>query len=475
MGALILAVIIVLPFAVAGGIGLYRHMIRLRDLRGKLEAVQGETGELTLGLHTLVETVRRDVELVRGAFAAEEQPEVLGACEEHLGAAEELLRRYSDLSGGASARNQAGEVAREMLPGLQSQEGYPTAALSAAARQWRQVGEAMREIVPVLQTEEERLTEALTRARELPGRLEQARALAGQARAAAERGAEDGFVVDTEAEVLDTAAEHIAEVAHLAEERRLRAADTALTELAAELTASRDALRSLRRRRADLTSRLDDVEESLSALPGQDSDAAAQLGILTERFAAEAWGGLEARIEQGRQHSARAAVELDAARRHLLASDPGRGELAAEEAEAERDAAQQKFAVPAERLERVRDLRVALPGRKGELLQRAAALAQSVQDNKATRPLHPVVTELRAQLDALDMTQAKPPWLTYEQRLAELDALVGETETAAEQVGGAAERMLAELEAANTQLRRAHARIADLEAGYRDKRRELGI
>ncbi|RNL82004.1 hypothetical protein [Halostreptopolyspora alba] len=404
---------------------------RRRDrLLARFDEVAAEIDTLTLQLGEAARTLRRDVELVRGAFAADEVAEVLGSCEERLSRADTLLRQRSELSGDTS----------ESLAGRSVDE------IARTVESWRELETSVRELLPLLRDEEERLSTALTMGDRVAGRLARVRAQLEEVRAEADSSAAEGFVVSTEAEVLDDAADRVTEAERLVRENRLHAADTSLSELSDELARSRDTLRSLERRRSDLTTRVAGIHDALSAAEERAREADKHRETLTENYAPGIWADLAETTAQGRSHLERARTELSAAEDALHRGDVGSGERKAEAAETELGTATELLGVPGDRLATVRELSGSLPGYKERVLARVVTLERNVRENEAASPMTDTVTELRRQLDRVDMAVERPDWLRYEQRLGEIDVLVTAVDTALRESAEAATRLRAEAE-----------------------------
>ncbi|MBB4929272.1 chromosome segregation ATPase [Lipingzhangella halophila] len=427
--------------AVGGGLAHWgRAVLVTRKRRGRLLArfdeVAGEIDTIALQMDEAVRTLRRDVELVRGAFAPEEVPEVLGSCEERLTEADELLRQRSELSGDTG----------ESLSGRSSDE------IVRVVDSWRELERAVQELLPQLRAEEERLSAALSLGERVTAQLDRVRQQIDEVRSAADTSAADGFVVTTESEVLDVAAERVAEAERLAAENRLHAADTSLAELSTDLAKSRETLLSLRRRRAELTTRLASIRDALGAADQQAEEAEEHRETLTGNYAPGIWAGLTETVEHGRSHLDRAGAELSAAEDALGKGDIGGGERLAEAAESELGTAGEQFAVPIDRLATVRELSRSLPATKEQVLARVVALERNVAANEAANPMADVVAELRRQLDYLDMTVYRPDWLLYERRVAEIDVLVTTVDAALRQSVADTERLRADLQQMEAEL-----------------------
>ncbi|WP_310911136.1 hypothetical protein [Lipingzhangella rawalii] len=379
---------------------------RQRELQARFDELRGGIAETALQLDELTETARRDIELVRGSLAAPEDTEALGDAPQVLARAEELLQRRTELVKPALDRQHPGDTSPDGL------------------EPWRDYGEHLRAVYAELRAEEQRLTTELAAAEQVPDQLKQAHELVREVRAALGRGEAAGYTVSTEANTADIAAERLEEVERLVAECLLRSAHANLVELIRDLSATRDDLNALRRRSAEVETRLAELAKSLDAVDTRGQEAAACQATLTEQCAPGVWAGLAEYLAEGGKHAEQARAELDRARRALDAGDPGQAESVLPEIDDHRARAEAAYAVPIERQATVQRLRESLPGTREEVRSRLARAEGIAEEDEALHPMSRVLAELHRQVDAVDLTVDKPEWLLCEWRLAEIDTLV---------------------------------------------------
>lgn len=402
---LLILLVALVPFAL--WYGWYRR-VALRHLHERLEQVAGELNEPTMQLHDVLESLRRNIELVRSTFTPEEAAEIVRAGERHLVEGDALIVQRSGLT----------EHGRRPRAGLNPDP------LNEAIGSWQGLRRDTEEVLARMRAEDQRLTSALLRARRAPQRLERALELIEEVRSAAAEAEERGFLVSTETERAALAEESAAEIRRLLDENRFQVAEAPLTELLDTLTRTRDSLLSLRRRRSELANRLAELGHTQEELEQSLAHAAESHRALTRQYAYRVWSGLDIHIDQGREESERAAAEVDTLERELSAGDLGRAEKAAAKAAAAQDEARRELAVPVDRLLRMRELAATLPERKDAMLARVAGLGKQAAADKATRSFCGVTKELQAQLTRLELTAAQPDWLELEQRLNEVEQLL---------------------------------------------------
>lgn len=385
---------------------------RRRALSQRFHRTTEQLDVLTEPLTDVVDTLRRHVELVRGAYCDDEIAKVLGSCEERLRTGDELLVKRSEL---AISRDQV--MARRDLD-----------SVSQTIHVWQDLEETVTEILPGLEAEEERLAKAISYASELPSQLETVSALVDEVREAAWSAEVDGFAVATDIAFLDAVPERVARIKRLIAARQILATEGPLTELMSDLTAARDNLGTLRQRRHELFTRLAQLAEAQRELDDRNNDAEAAYATLVEHHAPPLWDGFDAHLTQAQEHTARAAQEMAAVEDALSAGDPGRGEHAARAAESAQSAARRELSCPVDRLGAVRELQHRLPRRKKELYEQAVELEKRADSDKSTQTFKSVAKEFRAQLDRLDMTADRPDWLEYDRRIGEIYTLLHSTE-----------------------------------------------
>lgn len=402
---LLILLVVMVPFAL--WYGLYRRST-LRQLRGQLEQIANELTEPTMQLHDTLESLRRNIELVRTTYTSEEATQIIASSDEQLIAGDSLVVQRSGMT---ERRNRA-------------LSAYTPDPINQAIDAWQDLRRETRKLLRRLRTEDDRLSHALTAAQRAPERLARAEEMIEEVRSSIAAAEERGFVMTMEREVADLAEERATEIRRLLDERRFRAAEGPLTRLTKELTETRDNLLSLRRRRSELSSRLDELHKAQRRLRQRLQYSRESYRTLARQYAHRTWTGLDTHIDQGRDEMNRAASDLDTVEQMLESGDMGHAERAARSAASAQAEAERELSVPVERLVKMRELATTLPERKDALVARAAGLAQQATSEKSTRSFTGVAKELQAQLSALDMTVSQPDWMTFEERLDELEQLI---------------------------------------------------
>lgn len=371
---------------------------RRRSRRSELTDWFGRTttalDELTLKLTPATESVRRDLELVRTAFHAEEIETALGSADEVLREAEQVIYRRSEL---AADRDQV-------------LDGRDLDQVAEEVGQWDALEHQAESVLPTVVAEQERLAAELDRERVARSRLEQAAELVAGIEAAATGATAEGFVVTGDVAVLDAVGERRTEVVRLLDERRLRAADDESAALAADLTRARDLVTSVRQRRAELTER----EQSLTAAQ-RDLEAAVTDGVEAERRLAAEFGdvpAVEASVATARDRTSQAGDLLSRAGQDLSSGDLASAaanleSVAAAQSEATDlvKAVQDRLSAGEQLRERLPERRTALAKRLGDTEELATRYAVSVPETYRTR-----LAQVRDQLSAVNLEATPMDW-----------------------------------------------------------------
>ena len=408
----------------------YAHHARQRcALIAEIDEVRGRFEEPGMRLLRLVESLERDLVLIRGGHVAEEAAEIIGEDDEVLREAEVLA-------------NQHAELTKEL-----SEHGHSHSRrdLRERERSWRELAETVGDFLPRLQAEEARLAAVIARTGRLPTRMQDAKRLMGEVEAAGAAGQERGFVVRGELTVLSDAAERLREVRSLVDGRRLEASEEPLAALLGDLSGAKAALRTLEQRREGLSERETMLREALGRLHRRRDEAETVHRTLVADFAHEIGQDMGARVAAGESELATAERHLDTLVAELGSANVHGGEAAAEAAEAAQDRAGRALAAPAERRDRVRELSRTLPGYQRSGIEHAGRIEAQAQESEGTRPLVPVAVLLREEMERLDMSAEKPAWLTLELRVAEVGASLNQLETAVQGVAQAVQSTRAQL------------------------------
>ena len=412
-----------------------RHARQRRALIAEIDEVRGRFEEPGMRLLRLLESLERDLVLIRGGHVAEEAAEIIGD-DEVLREAEELASRHAELT-------------KEL-----SEHGHSHSRRDLREREesWRELAEAVGDFLPRLQAEEARLAAVIARTGRLPTRVQDAERLMGEVEAAGAAGEERGFVVHGELTVLSDAAERLREIRSLVDGRRLVASEEPLTTLLGDLSGAKAALRTLEQRWEALSEREAVLRGALERLHRQRDEAEAVHRTLVADFAHEIGQDMGARMAAGASELTAAERHLDVLAAELNSADVHGGEAAAEAAEAAQERAEEAFAAPAERRDRVRELSRTLPGYRRSGIEHAGRIEAQAQEPEETRPLAPVAVLLREQMERLDMSSEKPAWLTLELRVAEVGASLNQLESAVQEVAQAVRSTRAALNDAHRKL-----------------------
>lgn len=405
------------------------HARQRRALIAEIDEVRGRFEEPGMRLLRLLESLERDLVLIRGGHVAEEATEIIGENDEVLREAEELANRHAELT-------------KEL-----SEHGHSHSRRDLREREesWRELAEAVGDFLPRLQAEEARLAAVIARTGRLPTRMQDAERLMGEVEAAGAAGEERGFVVHGELTVLSDSAERLREIRSLVDGRRLVASEEPLTALLGDLSGAKAALRTLEQRREALAEREAVLRGALGRLHRQRDEAEAVHRTLVADFAHEIGQDMGALMTAGASELTAAERHLDVLAAELNSADVHGGEAAAEAAEAAQERAEEAFAAPAERRDRVRELSRTLPGYRRSGIEHAGRIEAQAQESEETRPLVPVAVLLREQMERLDMSSEKPAWLTLELRVAEVGASLNQLENAVQEVAQAVRSTRAEL------------------------------
>ncbi|RKS06834.1 hypothetical protein DFP74_2483 [Nocardiopsis sp. Huas11] len=393
-----------------------------RLLLARITRAREQLDEPGAGLLRVHETLTRDIALVRGGHAPEEAAQTLGTAEDDLRRADELIRLHNELSRTAD----------------EGRFGFRPSRLADADRAWRELEQDVRTYLPRLDEHEARLSAVVADTGRIPQRTREAEDLVGEVTEVAEAGRDEGFVVTGETRVLGTAAERLAQVRSLVAERRLIAAVGPLSTLVDELTAARDALRSLRRRQETLAAGTAGLRADQERLTGRRVAAEAALSELLDHHAPSNAEGIAERVAAGSRALDRAGLLAGEAGEALAARDVHRGERAVAEARDAHERAEEELAAPEQRLARVRELSRSLPYECRVLAGRTEQVGKRALKAQETRPLAPVAAGLRAAVERLDVAARRPDWLVIEARLAETSALLDPLDKAVEEVARAA-------------------------------------
>lgn len=296
-------------------------------------------------LDPLVETIDTDVQLVRASVHPDEAEPLLAEVATSLATNADLTTRRSDL---VVWRDQVIADADD-------------AALGKAVTDWERLQGESEALLPVLTHDRERLEHVLdlassvtTRLAAVPGAVELVRAAEATART-------QGFAPTNEVAPLASVPSRVAEVERLVADRRVVAADAALTGVETDLEESRVALTTLPERLADLTDRVETAHGRRAILPGSADDAREAEAVLVAQFhpaiAAEVAGSAAA----AERDAARSDAALADARRSLDARDLGAAATALLTAEEALGQAETAAAAPGALLARVRQLATEVP------------------------------------------------------------------------------------------------------------------
>ncbi|WP_017537093.1 hypothetical protein [Nocardiopsis halophila] len=407
MGETIAILAMVLPvLGILAGMAV-QHRLRIRPRTEALARASAQVNEDAARVHTLAGSLRRSEELIRSGFAEAEAREVLAGAEDRLRRADELLRerdRLADEGGRPAWRTGAEEAAR-------------------AARRWQELRRDAEGVLADLSAADERYARALAASTALDDGMREAERLVTEVRSAAEDARSRGYAVDGDAAVLAAAGERLQEVGALAAEGRRIAGSDALAALSSELSGARSALRAIGERESQARHRLHAPTDARQRNGVRRSAAVAALTELESGYAAALREGMHAHVESGERSASEVEERLRAAHAALDARDVQRAEAALDAAEQADRSAEEEFAAPVERLEKVRELSAALPRRRSAALIRLTEIAERARGAEGGGHLSPVVLTLRAHVEAMDVQAERPDWLRLDAALAEADAL----------------------------------------------------
>lgn len=437
MGEFIAILAVVLPvLAIVGGL-IAEHRLRGRPHRNALARSAVRVDESSTRIHTLAESLRRSVELVRAGSVEEEAREALAEAEKRLLRADELLGERDRL---ADARAQSSWRARPE-------------ELERTARRWDELEHDAAGVLDGLREAEERCSRVLAASASLGDGEREAVRLAEQGRSAAEEARAQGYTVDGEASVLATAHHRLEDVRRLASEGRPMAAQEALTGLTSELTDSLSALQAVADRESRSRRRLDALGGAGRENDERRTAAVAALEELTGGYAAALSEGLRARLEAGDRSAAEVAEHVRAAHEGLEARDVQCAESALDTAEEAHRRAGEGFGAAVARLERVQELSASVPGRRSQALILLTELTERAASDEGSGHLSPVLQTLRAHVEAMDTEAERPDWLRLQDGLDEAEELTASLSKAAEAAVGAARRARAEIDRLESALR----------------------
>ncbi|QVQ50433.1 hypothetical protein J4H86_16045 [Spiractinospora alimapuensis] len=385
---------------------------RRRALSQRFRHTTHRLDELTVPLASLVDNLDRQIELVRGAYAEDELPRVLGGSIETLRSGTSLLLRQSDLT-----------TDRESLLRARDLDG-----VSETIHSWQDLEASVRRVLPALRAEEERLTQAIARSLDVADHLHEISSLTVDLRSRIDSAAEQGFVTTAATAVLDGAPGRVTQVRHLIAHRQILAAQDALDGLVADLTTAIDDVLRLPRRRQHLATRVDTQTRDLRELDELTGQAAVAQAELTTHFAATLSVDLASSRALADEHATRAARQLERARHRLAEGDLDDAERLADAADVSHDAARTQLQHPTRRLAAVRDLRDRLPERRTRLYEQTVELEKHAERETVTASFTAVAREIRVQLDRVDLASEYPDWLECDRRIDEIETLIDRTD-----------------------------------------------
>lgn len=437
MGELVAILAIALPvLAIVGGLVAERRL-RGRTHRLAIARSAVRVDEHSTQIHSLAESLRRSVELVRSGSVEEEAREALADAEKRLRRADELLGERDRL---ADARAQSSWRARPE-------------ELERTARRWDELEHDAAGVLSGLREVEERCSRVLAASASLGDGEREAVRLAEQGRSAAEEARVRGYSVDGEASVLATAHHRLEEVRRLASEGRPLAARESLTGLTSELADSLSALQGIAERESRSRRRLDALSGAGQENGERRTAAAAALEELTGGYAAALSEGLRTRFEEGDRSAAEVAEHVRAAREGLEARDVQRAESALDAAEEAHGNAGEAFGAAVARLETVRELSASVPERRIQTLVRLTELAERAASDEGSGHLSPVLQVLRVRVEALDVEGDRPDWMRLRDGLDEAEELAASLSEATEAAVTGARRARSEIDRLESALR----------------------
>ncbi|MDA2811608.1 hypothetical protein O4J56_13280 [Nocardiopsis sp. RSe5-2] len=437
MGEFVAILAIALPvLAVVGGLVAERRLSG-RTHRLAIDRSAVRVDEHSTQIHSLAESLRRSVELVRSGSVEEEAREALADAKERLRRSDELLGERDRL---ADARAQSSWRAH-------SEE------LERAARRWDELEHDAAGLLGELREAEERCSRVLAASASIGDGEREAERLAGQGRSAAQEARAQGYSVDGESSVLATAHRRLEEVRGLALEGRPMAAREALTALTSELADTVSALQGIAERESLSRRRLDALAGAGQENGDRRTAAVAALEELTAGYTAALSEGLRARLEEGDRSAAEAAEHVRAAREGLEGRDVHRAETALDAAEEAHERAGEEFGAAVARLETVQELSASVPGRRLQTMVRLTELAERAASDEGSGHLSPVLQSLRARVEALDVEADRPDWLRLRDGLDEAEQLAAALSEATEAAVSGARRARSEIDRLESALR----------------------
>lgn len=385
---------------------------RRRALSQRFRHTSRQLDELTVPLANLVDSLDRQIELVRGAYAEDELPRVLGSSVEALRSGTSLLIRQSDLA-----------PDRENLLRARDLDG-----VSESIHTWQDLETNVRRALPALRAEEDRLTHAIARSLDMADHLHEVTILAEKLRSRIDVATAQGFVTTTATSVLVGVPGRISQIEHLIAHRQVLAAQDLLDGLIADLTSAIDDVTRLPQRRQHLTMRVDTQRRVLRELEELAGHAAVAEEELANHYAATLSRDLTSSRALADEHTARAAGQLARAQQRLDEGDLDDAERLADAADASHDAARTQLQHPVRRLATVQELRTRLPQRKARLYEQTVELEKRSEKEAVTTSFTAVAREIRVQLDRVDLASAHPDWLECDHRIDEIQTLIDRTD-----------------------------------------------
>jgi hypothetical protein len=390
------------------------------ELAARFERCTAELDTLTLRLDPRTESLRRDIELMRTAVATEEIGEAIGASEDMLNSADQLIYQRSELT-----------ASRDLLLKQRS-----LAKITEGVASWEALEASVRGLLPELEAEETRMAALLAVRGEAPERLARIESLADDVRAAEAAASTAGYVTSADAAVLGTVSEQVAMIERQLDENRLISVHSSTTQLIADLERARDALGRMAQREAELGQRVVELEQAQSDVAAMEHAASDADRNLREAFAESIYAPVAGNIDAGRLAVGSAAESISAGRQALDGRDLGTAEVRLEEAETAQQQAQSMFASLTDQLERAQRLQQSVPERRRAVAANVGSLQTLVArlGPAATAGLRQQVAELEAELAAVDTLSPRPDWIAMDASLEALEKKAAKAVDEAEKI-----------------------------------------